>query len=329
MHFKNKDIYHGRFCNDKRTGAGVFASAGGDMYVGGFNDDVRQGHGVYCWYNGDVLEGTFVDGEVFGQATLTSKRSNFRYDGTFKDHKMHKGNITYSDGSVLKLDTSGHAFQTSSTPTTSDRMSSVHQGLLLPEEELHMPKAVSRHDGSLVKETGPLTGAKVAKKLAKRGLFQGKKRAGEHGEEETIVAKKPRQEKTIASPFENFVESSGKDMLAAAIGQTSEAAAAAELIERTPTMPLGNQQQVDSMYSASSAVTDSESAAYTESQWDRIAPNQEILHPTMMIGVQAGPAPNQDSMSIKTQSDTDSETCSRSQLKLPPVRDILANIPGT
>jgi hypothetical protein len=318
MHFKNRDIYHGQFCNDKRTGAGVFASAGGDMYVGGFNDDVRQGHGVYCWYNGDVLEGTFVDGEVFGQATLTSKRSNFRYDGTFKDHKMHKGKMTYSDGSVLKLDR--NAFQTSSIPTTSDRMSSVHEGLLLPEEELHMPKAVSRHDGSQVKETGPLTGAKVSGKLAKRGLFQGQKRAGEHGEEDTIVAKKPRREKTIASPFEN--ENSGKDMLTAAIGQTSEVAAAAELIERTPTMPLGTQLQVDSMYSASSAVTDSESA-YTESQSDRIAPNQEILHPTMMIAVQAGRAANQDSMSIKTQSDTDSETCSRSQLKLPPVRDIL------
>lgn len=191
MKYTNGDIYYGDFYEGQRTGTGMFASSAGDVYMGGFFDNSRQGKGCYCWNNGDSLEGVFKDHELFGDGLLTNKKGNFRYEGSFKDHRMYNGKITYSDGSVINVTVGGFYSESVVHPWIAGSMPLVSEGLLLPKEQRREP-----HFTGIV---GDFDVSPVKKRKIEVTSPDGRG-AGAHGGEDT-VAKKPMREKAMPSPL--------------------------------------------------------------------------------------------------------------------------------
>lgn len=114
--WKNGNTYVGEYKNDLRYGKGIMTWANENVYDGEWKDGVIQGQGTFTWANGNVYKGTFSDGKRNGfgittWAELETKGSEYvevRFEGTWKDNKMHEG--------ILRKRTPQHTFIDFSIP---------------------------------------------------------------------------------------------------------------------------------------------------------------------------------------------------------------------
>lgn len=60
-----------------------------DIYVGGYLYNKKQGYGRCVYHNGDTYDGMFDNNQRNGKGTYVSSAIGRKYNGEWKDDKMH------------------------------------------------------------------------------------------------------------------------------------------------------------------------------------------------------------------------------------------------
>ncbi len=81
---------------------GTYDYSSGDKYIGEWKNFKHHGQATYIWSDGDKYVGEFLEGKKHGQGTITFT-SGRKYVGEWKDDLLHKGEMTYLDGSFIKV----------------------------------------------------------------------------------------------------------------------------------------------------------------------------------------------------------------------------------
>ncbi|KAH3732466.1 2-isopropylmalate synthase [Pelomyxa schiedti] len=130
------DIYHGKFENGKRSGAGSILFGDGGSYVGGWKDDVFHGWGVRLWANGDRYEGQWACGKENGEGTKTWSKDGSSFTGLWESGVSTKGTRKWPNGDKFEGtfarcgDGSGVACRGEGVATLSSSASSILKGTL-------------------------------------------------------------------------------------------------------------------------------------------------------------------------------------------------------
>lgn len=92
----NSDCFFGDFIHGKRNGKGTLVLANGNKYDGDFMDDNLCGLGIYIWgQSGLRYDGMWKENKMHGFGKM-SENGIYRYDGNWVNGKMHgKGGFEF------------------------------------------------------------------------------------------------------------------------------------------------------------------------------------------------------------------------------------------
>ena len=91
--------YEGEFKNGQKNGKGIFTWTDGSVYEGQWKNDRMTGQGVYKGVGNLVFTGTFKD-NAFETGHCTFDNVTGEYDITYRDGRIQKARIKFSDGSL-------------------------------------------------------------------------------------------------------------------------------------------------------------------------------------------------------------------------------------
>lgn len=99
LSYPDEGEYVGQFSGSQKEGQGIFTWKNGDVYDGNWAHDMMSGNGKYTFSDGRTLIGVFED-NVFITGTYTASDLSGHYTVSYKNGKMYKATILFSDGTT-------------------------------------------------------------------------------------------------------------------------------------------------------------------------------------------------------------------------------------
>ena len=81
---------------------GRIISPDGSFYQGRIQDGKPHGFGKSTMSTGEIYEGEHQNGQFEGKGKLTLSDQSY-FLGSFKNHKVHKGSMYFTDGKIAEL----------------------------------------------------------------------------------------------------------------------------------------------------------------------------------------------------------------------------------
>lgn len=98
----DQSIYIGELTKGEATGFGKLIYPDGSMYQGYVKNGKANGFGKSIMISGEIYEGEHRQGIFEGRGKLTLSDQSF-FIGTFKNHKVHRGDMHFTDGKIATL----------------------------------------------------------------------------------------------------------------------------------------------------------------------------------------------------------------------------------
>lgn len=102
QYLDDKTIYIGDIDQDTPSGFGELISPDGSIYQGAIKNGRAHGFGKSTMITGEVYEGEHQQGTFEGKGKLTLSDGSF-FIGIFKNHKVYRGEMHFTDGKVATL----------------------------------------------------------------------------------------------------------------------------------------------------------------------------------------------------------------------------------
>merc|ERR1719369_1496478 len=96
--YRHGDVYEGNFENNVKAGEGKLTYKKGGCYEGNFKDGKRHGKGTFEYANGDQYVGMWLAGKRHGDGTYTFNKTNYTFNGEWKDGQIVWGIWSMTDG---------------------------------------------------------------------------------------------------------------------------------------------------------------------------------------------------------------------------------------